>query len=107
MKQIKTSSGSSYMVDEASFSFIRIRGEGADELGNDLSWVTYERINEVTVGRPMEIYYTPVNSEMVTLRITTPVVSIEDTLPPDEPVEEIQEDDFQKLLAGFDRELEE
>lgn len=107
MKQIKTLSGSAYMIDEASFSFIRIRGEGAEEFDNDLGWITYEKIGEVVVGRPMEIYYTPVNSEMVKLRITTPVVSMEETLSPDEPVEEIEEDDFHKLLSGFDRELEE
>ena len=107
MKQLKTQSGSAYMVDEASFSFIRIRGEGASELGNDLNWISYTEIAEVTVGRPMEIYYKAPGSEIETLRVTTPVISIEETINPDEPVEAIEEDEFQKLLAGFDHELEE
>lgn len=107
MKQIKTASGSSYMVDEASFSFIRIRGEEASELNNDLNWVTYEEILPVVVGRPMEIYYKPTGSEMVTLRVTTPVVSIEDTISPDEPVEEIEEDEFMSLMNNIDYTVEE
>ena len=91
MKIVKTVSGSTYFVDEESKTFLRIRGENEDAYSadNDGTWVKFDEVAQLEVGKIMEIYWTRDGASMPTIRMTTPVTSIEDA--PEEMVTALTE----------------
>jgi hypothetical protein len=107
MKQIKTLSGSAYLIDDKSKTFIRIKGEEATSFVNDLGWTQYDEVIDAEVGKQMNIYYTLPGASMPTLRTTTPVVTVEEIIDPNEgELVEISEEEALGSI-GWDTEIEE
>jgi hypothetical protein len=82
MKVVKTVSGSEYLLDEEAKKFFRTRGENEEnyKAENDGEWVPYTEIAQLEVGKTMEIFWMREGAQWPTLRMTTPVLSVEEAV---------------------------
>jgi hypothetical protein len=77
---VRTETGSTYEFDPANHRVRRINPDGV--LRGDGEWLRRQDENPIHIGSPMLLVLEPLDADAdATLRLTTPVVSIEDKEP--------------------------